>query len=234
MFRNYNMKSTENTKISNFSAILIDLDGTLVDSKPIWNYVEKEFVEKFSKKPDLAFQDGLTGLTTKEIVSRMREYYLLSDSFEVLYAKFENLLMESLYQSETIEGAEELVQYLARTKIPMAIVSNSTHAMINAILEHKTWAKMLPIRFSSDDVHLGKPTPYLYLHAAKILNASPAECLVIEDSLNGVRASISAGMTCYAVLNNKSTSHELYSTLTPFVFGDLKSLLHHMMKISSY
>jgi len=228
------MKNIENTKISNFSSILIDLDGTLVDSKPIWNCVENEFIEKFDKKPDSAFQEGLTGLTTKEIVSRMKDHYFLTESIEVLYTEFENLLMKSLYQSETIEGAEELVQYLANTNVSMAIVSNSTHAMINAILEHKTWAKMLSLRFSSDDVDLGKPNPNLYLHAARILNVLPPQCLVIEDSLNGIMASISAGMTCFAVANNRYKNYKLYSTLTPFVFDDLKSLLNHMMKISRH
>ena len=101
------------------------------------------------------------------------------------------------------------------------------HSM-EAKLAHYDWGGTLEKRFSVDHVRRGKPAPDLYLHTAKQLGMAPAECLVIEDSPNGARGAIAAGMTCFIVANSTYTPREELVSISPYLFGDMHEVLSHI------
>jgi beta-phosphoglucomutase-like phosphatase (HAD superfamily) len=81
------------------------------------------------------------------------------------------------------------------------------------------------VRCSGDDEIQGKPAPYVYLSAARRLGVDPSDCVALEDSPNGSRAAVAAGMTCFAVPDRSHTGPEAFETITPYVFDDLHAVL---------
>ena len=99
-----------------------------------------------------------------------------------------------------IDGAPAQVRRIAATR-PVAIASSSHREVIAAAMAALDLRDVLGAVVSSDEVPLGKPEPDVYLLAASRLGVAPDRCLVVEDSLNGVRAGKAAGMTVALVPN---------------------------------
>lgn len=224
------MDDLKKLKLTPHSAILMDLDGTLVDSVSIWNDTKRQFVEQFGRTPDLQFNEELAGLPVDGVVARIKEYYRLAEPLEYLYPRFDNLIMKRLEMAATIPGVEELIAWMVELKITRAIVSNSNHRMQEVLLGNKAWAAHIPIRISADDVSTGKPEPEIYVYAAEKLKVSPKDCVVIEDSLGGVKAAVRAGMTCLAITNGGEQEKILFSEWTPYLFerlSDIRAFIEH-------
>ncbi|MBZ0287226.1 MAG: HAD-IA family hydrolase, partial [Anaerolineae bacterium] len=109
--------------------------------------------------------------------------------------------------------------------IPTAIASSSPKAIIDAILKAQGWDTLFSVRCSAEDEARGKPAPDVYLRAAERLGINPGDCLALEDSPNGARAAVAAGMTCYAVPDTKHISSHAFDGITPHVFRSLHEVL---------
>jgi HAD superfamily hydrolase (TIGR01509 family) len=99
-----------------------------------------------------------------------------------------------------IDGAIEAVRRIAAHR-SVAVASSAHHDVIDAALAATGLAEVLTVVVSSDEVAHGKPAPDVYLEAARRLVVDPGACLVVEDSLNGVRSAKAAGMTVVLVPN---------------------------------
>lgn len=99
-----------------------------------------------------------------------------------------------------IPGAIEAVRRLARTH-PLGLASSAHREVIDAALRTTGLADAFRVVVSSDEVARGKPEPDVYLETARRLGVAPRDCLVIEDSLNGVLAARAAGMTVVLIPN---------------------------------
>lgn len=224
------MDDLKKLKLPPDSTILVDLDGTLVDSVSIWNDTKRQFVEQFGRTPDLLFNEELAGLPVDGVVVRIKEHYRLAEPLEHLYPHFDQLIMKRLEMAATIPGVEELIAWVVERNLTRAIVSNSNHRMQGVLLGNKAWAAHIPIRISADDVSTGKPDPEIYVYAAEKLKVSPKDCFVIEDSLSGVKAAVRAGMTCLAITNGVEQEKSLFSEWTPYLFerlSDIRPFIEH-------
>ena len=187
---------------STVRAVIFDLDGVLVDSE-IWWHEERE---------DWARQLGLTwtrddsaavmGANSRAWARIMRERKGLSPDADV---EIEADIVDRVVRryaggAPEIDGAIAAVRSIAR-RWPVAIASSAHRAVIDVALDATGLAGTIPVVVSSDDVEHGKPAPDVYLEAARQLRVAPASCLVVEDSLNGVRAARAAGMTVVLVPN---------------------------------
>jgi HAD superfamily hydrolase (TIGR01509 family) len=99
-----------------------------------------------------------------------------------------------------IPGATETVRRIAASR-PVAVASSAHREVIDAALAATGLLEILRVVVSSDEMVHGKPAPDVYLEAARRLGVAPGACLVVEDSLNGVRAGKAAGMTVVLVPN---------------------------------
>jgi HAD superfamily hydrolase (TIGR01509 family) len=99
-----------------------------------------------------------------------------------------------------IDGAVEAVRRIA-TRFPVAVASSAHREVIRAALEATELVDVIRVVVSSDEVEHGKPSPDVYLEAARRVAVPPAACLVVEDSLNGVKAARAAGMHVVLVPN---------------------------------
>lgn len=178
--------------------MLWDLDGTMIDSEPIWWEVERE----------LFAENG--GVWTQELAESLVGHNL-TDSAKHLIARFDPndldpdelvadmvMRVERHFRAGVIwqPGVLRLLTELTEAGIPMAIVTASYRTLVEALLTHLPDADFKAI-VSGDDVVHGKPHPEPYLTAAAKIGVDPRDCVAIEDSLAGAASAQSAG--CYVL-----------------------------------
>ncbi|PJF40065.1 MAG: HAD family phosphatase [Chloroflexi bacterium] len=207
-------------------AIIFDMDGLLVDSERLWTIAETQLLAARGKQYDTNIHSAFIGLSLESLLANVREAYQLEDDVATLEDELHERVMALLRAGVTVKpGANEIVDFVVQHNIPHAIASNSSEQVIEATLSTITWAHVFAIRCSVDHVEYGKPAPDIYQFAAEKVGIDPADCLALEDSVNGVRAAVAAGMTCFAVPDLSHTTPDKFNDVTPHVFNDLHEAL---------
>lgn len=178
--------------------VIFDCDGVLVDSETPSNRVVAEEITKLGWP-----------LSTEESLSRFMGSSLSSmvPAIEAHTGRpvppgWVDYLMERLVdvlgrEVEPMPGAAELLRAVALLGLPYRVASNSSHEEMRAKFDRTGLAPLMEGRIhSARDVGVPKPAPDLFLAAAAAEGVPPSTCVVIEDSLPGVRAAIAAGMAC--------------------------------------
>jgi HAD superfamily hydrolase (TIGR01509 family) len=175
--------------------IIFDFDGVIVDSEPLANRALAETLTAMGMPTttEEAMRDyiGLRMSDCVLAVARIHGRKPPEDFVDACRARAANLLRENL---QPVRGAPVFIRscIAART----AIASSSSVRGINNSLELVGLAGHFDGRiFSAADIERGKPHPDIFLHAARGLNAAPADCIVIEDGTLGVKGAVAAGMT---------------------------------------
>lgn len=208
----------------NFAGIVFDMDGTLLDSEVIW---EREEMAMFAQRgldyPE-SVREQVIGLRLDAFWHKLIEIYGLTESAESLMAELQARIVSVAHEIQAKPGAQAIVQFAHDARIPYCIASSSSQAVIDAFVIAQGWADLIPMRYSADLVPEGKPAPDVYLYAAKQLGVDPAQCLAIEDSTNGARSAVAAGMTTYVVPDGHTPASK-FDGITPHVFTSLHEIL---------
>lgn len=210
-----------------YQAIVLDMDGTLVNTEALWKQAERNWLASYERAYDPVKHAQFLGLSVNDFVPAVQDVYDLThvDS-TILIDKLESHVRGLLEtQTRPQVGTIELIDFIMDKQIPCAIASNSSHEMIQTTLKNQRWADAISKRYSADDVPRAKPAPDLYRHVAKELNVDPKHCIAVEDSLTGVKAAVSAGMICLAVPESELSDRETYQAVTPHVFETLHDVL---------
>lgn len=176
-----------------YKAILFDCDGVIVDTETLSSSILKRKLDQLGLTlDDHTMHIKFAGFTTEEnlkVAATMLGKPLPEDFYQEYRNEFNQSIIEHL---EPIDGVTEL---LALIKCPIAMATNAKRAELELKLELIGLAEKFKVRFAVDDVAQGKPEPDLYLKAAEALGVSPTDCIVIEDSIAGIRAGKAAGAT---------------------------------------
>lgn len=183
------------------------MDGVLVDSEPFHVQNEKLMFSKLgldiSDEEHARYMGTATDVMWEQII---RERKLTLDVAETTLQTIlqEIPYFQSLEKIDPMPGLINLLEKLQESGIPMAVASSSDKAIIDIILEKSGLRKYFQYAVSSSEIGKSKPEPDVFLHAAKLLGAAPENCLVFEDSKNGIKAAKAAGMVCIAYSGGNS------------------------------
>lgn len=203
-------------------AVIFDMDGLLVDSEPVWQKVEDGLLTRRGLVLDPSIRQRLIGMRMTDFWGTMVMEYSLDEPPEQLIAEVTTRMVAAIPgHVDPRPGAGELLDYLRERGVPCAIASSSPMAIINAVVESEGWHGCFDAFVTGDQVPNGKPAPDIYLEAARQLGADPAACLALEDSRNGARAAVAAGMVCYAVPDLSHGHADHFAEITPHVFDSL-------------
>jgi HAD superfamily hydrolase (TIGR01509 family) len=186
------------------SAVLFDMDGTLIDSEHIWLAAELLVMAELGGEWEAADQTACLGGPLERVVDRMIEKsgggHDEDEVGTMLMAEVARLLRETPLAWRP--GARFLLAEARAAGIPTALVSASWNRIIDAVA-HKMTDDLGGTAFDAivagDDVELGKPHPEPYLTAASSLGVIPSMCLALEDSPTGVRSAVAAGCRVVAI-----------------------------------
>lgn len=193
-----------------FKAIIFDFDGTLADTKELIIETMQKTLAKAGCNVDENFIARRIGIGARALLKEALEHKKipynndfieeLIDSLIVGYTKLSD--RETLFD-RTIDLLNEL-----HGKIRMALATMSTRKAVTISLQNNGLKKYFEVVITADDVENPKPDPEIFLKCAEKMGLEPKDCVVVEDSVFGVKAAKKAGMKCIAVTTGSYTAEE--------------------------
>jgi pseudouridine-5'-monophosphatase len=178
---------------------LYDLDGTLLDTEPLYDEAEQKLINLYGNGVPLDSETKQQLLGTPAIVNckLLVEKYDVKLTPEQFEEKRDELLVEPFRNCKFKKGAKEVVhkcKYELGLKSAIA-TGSSRFNFDNKVYNLKEWVnEYIDVIITSDNIKRGKPNPDIFILAAQELGLRPSDCIVFEDGLPGVKAAISAGV----------------------------------------
>lgn len=192
-------------------AFIFDMDGVIIDSEPIHIRLDKIMFNELGINIEEHELEKYIGVTNEHMWSDLIKKHNIDKSLEwllnrALELKLNNLANEDI---EPIEGIRELLKQLKSLNFKTAVASSSPLSYINAVLEKFQIKSYFDIIVSGEQVSNSKPAPDIFIKAANLLGVSESDCIVLEDSTNGVRAAKAANMLCIGFNNVNSKNQDI-------------------------
>lgn len=185
--------------------VIFDLDGTLLDTEPVYLEVFTEMLKERGHMYTTKLQSQMLGRTTEKCWQVLMEQLKLSGSLSDIVTEYKKRAYDRLANCQFMPGAEKLANHLHKKNVPIGIAtSSSEHTCLRKFEPHQTFFNMFnPIVYGGSDptIKESKPNPAIFIVCAQRFpdNPCPEDCLVFEDSPNGVVAAKEAGMQCVAI-----------------------------------
>ena len=190
-------------------AVIFDMDGVIIDSEPLWEKAERILLARRGIDYNPTYRDKIVGLNQKDSGRLLKETFNLPETIEELLAERIEILLP-LYEKELelVPGLITILKEVKESGFLLALASSSPYKVINFVLGKFSLNEFFSVVVSGESVEFGKPHPDIYLYTAKKLRVEPEECVVIEDSINGVNSAKSAGMLCIAIPDKRLNQKE--------------------------
>ena len=205
-------------------AVIFDMDGVLVDSQPYHFKADIDTMAEYGVIKDQKFYESFAGTLTADRMRTLKEMFGLDVPVEEMTIKRENMILDTMGKEDIkpVSGIPEFLRSIKEKGLTTAVASSSDYKLINLILDRLKIAQYFDSVTSGSDVKRGKPSPDVFLLAAERIGIEPAECLVVEDSENGVKAAKAAGMKVLGYINPTSGKQDL--SLADFITDDFKKI----------
>ncbi|MGA5466554.1 HAD family hydrolase [Mycobacterium sp. NPDC050041] len=186
-------------------AVLLDMDGTLVDSEKLWDISLEALYARFGGELRTEVRQALVGSSAENTMRTVfadlglePDPQAMAETSRWLHDRTGELFEQGL---PWCEGAEELLDALAAEAVPMVLVTNTLRPLTDKALT-SIGRQYFSATVCGDEVAHGKPAPDPYLRAAELLGLPPGGCLAVEDSVTGTAAAETAGCPVLVVPND--------------------------------
>ena len=207
-------------------AVIFDMDGVIIDSEPTHMKLENETYKKLGIDVTGDEHHTFVGSTSQYMWEVLKNKYKLNQTLEELVEYERSIYFEYLNSEECeiflIEGVKELIEELHKNGIKLAIASSSPLNVIKAIAKKFHIEEYFEVFVTGDYVKRSKPEPDIFLYACEKLRVRPENCIVIEDSHNGVRAAKKAGMKCVGLNSNPEGKQDI--SMADLVINNFKEV----------
>lgn len=186
-----------------FAGYIFDCDGTLVDTMPLhfraWERALKSAGLQGSLSEDLFYSLG--GMPTRKVARVFADHYGLTIDVDRVFHEKEALFLDMQAEMKVIEPVVRFARGL-HGRAPMSVASGGPRPVVKKTLELMGLDALFPVIVTPEDVSQGKPSPEMFLLAARRMGVPPERCLVFEDGQPGFEAATAAGMK-YVVVRSR-------------------------------
>jgi HAD superfamily hydrolase (TIGR01509 family) len=213
-------------------AVIFDMDGVVVDSQPYHFKADSIIFNKLDLDIPTEERDTFVGKASRKMWSFIKNKYQLDQPVEQLMQLDKTIRIKHISAIEDVApmpGAVDLLNDLAQNNVRIALASSSPIEVINILIDKVILRKYFHVIVSGEFIENGKPDPDIFIYTAKLLGEDVADCIVIEDSENGVRAAKSAGTKCIGLKNNNSGNQDL--SLSDKIINDLHEINYHVLNL---
>jgi HAD superfamily hydrolase (TIGR01509 family) len=179
--------------------VIFDMDGVIVDTEPVHHYAYNQHFKQLNIDVSPEMYATFTGNSTKNIFERLKVQFNLSDDVPTLVETKRNLFNEAFDSKEDLyllDGVEDLIKDLHQNGMQLVLASSSATVTINRIFNRFGLHQYFTHIVSGEDFPKSKPHPAIFQQAAFLAKTPVENCIVIEDSTNGILAAKSAGIYC--------------------------------------
>lgn len=195
------------------NAVIFDWDGTLADTKFVVITALQKVLREMGCNVSDRFVERRIGIGTKGTLVEALEATNTPFTDEKIEELAEMKIEAQIQLTKTVnlfEGALDLLRSL-QGRVKTALASMSYRKVIDRFLNEKRIWKYFNVVITADEVFRPKPNPEIFLRCSRILSCPPEKCVVIEDSIFGVKAAKGAGMKCIAISKGAYSKEELKS-----------------------
>ena len=205
--------------MSHPTAVLFDNDGLLLDTEVVWTRAEARLLERFGAELTPELKLRMVGKPTGEVAALIAGVAGVEEPLDATVQALEALVIDELERGiEPMAGALELLAEVRMSGIPVAVVSNTSLAILGRALELGGIREEFRVVVSGHEVAAPKPAPDAYLEACRLLGVEATRAAIaLEDSPTGVSAGVAAGLTVIGVPSEHGVdlgeAHHLAPTL---------------------
>ncbi len=182
-------------KLTDYQAVIFDMDGTLLDSMWMWKDIDIRFLSQHGLDMPEDLQKEIEGMSFAETAVYFKERFRLQMSVEAIMKVWNDMTMDSYVNDVRLKpGARDLLRYLKAHGVPMGIATSNSRELAMAALKAHRIEDCFGTVLTGGEGFAGKPAPDMFLEAARRLGADPEECLAMEDVEAGAIAALRAGM----------------------------------------
>tara|TARA_B100001564_G_scaffold135009_1_gene113257 strand:+ start:1210 stop:1893 length:684 start_codon:yes stop_codon:yes gene_type:complete len=215
-------------------AVLFDMDGVIVDTEPLHHKAYLQMFEKMGIEVSEAMYNGFTGQSTRSICMQLCRFFNLKNNPEELVQIKRNNFTKLFFEDDDLQlisGVEKLIKEYHKNGLTLVLASSASMFTINNVTKRFKLDPYFTDKLSGADLKISKPHPEIFINATNAANVNPNECMVIEDSTNGIKAAKSAGIFCTAYKGENSKNQDytladkLITNYEEISFDEIKGLI---------
>lgn len=192
--------------------VIFDMDGVIVDTEPVHRYAYFKQFDELNIAVTEELYTSFTGNSTRNIFQKLKEKFNLEYDVEDLILRKRSIFndaFDSKEDLELLEGVEKLIKELHENGIQLILASSASKVTIERVFRRFKLHEYFTHVVSGEDFPKSKPHPAIFEHAASLSIAPKENCIVIEDSTNGIKASKAAGIFCVGYNSIHSKDQDL-------------------------
>ena len=189
-------------------AILFDMDGVIVDTEPLHRKAYFNMFDDLKIEVSEEFYTSFTGASTKKVCETLITEYQLEKNHEELALIKRRYFKEYFYNDadfQLLPGVKNLIQNYFENGIKLVLASSASMTTIDMVFDKFDLEKYFIAKISGADLKESKPHPEIFVLASELANERKENCMVIEDSTNGILAAHAAGIFCTAYKSEHSS-----------------------------
>lgn len=179
--------------------VIFDMDGVIVDTEPVHRYAYFKQFEELNIEVSEAMYTSFTGFSTRNTFQTLKEQFQLEHEVEDLIQRKRSIFNDAFDTKEDLElleGVRTLIEDLHQNGFQLILASSASKVTIDRVFTRFGLHHFFTHIVSGEDFPKSKPHPAIFEHAASLSIAPKENCIVIEDSTNGVKAAKAAGIYC--------------------------------------
>ncbi len=192
--------------------VIFDMDGVIVDTEPVHRYAYFHHFDELNIPVTDEMFATFTGNSTRNVFQKLKDIFNLEHEVENLIQRKRNIFNDSFDTKEDLhllDGVENLIKDLYNNGIQLIVASSASKVTIDRVFKRFHLHQYFSDIVSGEDFPKSKPHPAIFEHAASLSMAPKNDCIVIEDSSNGIQAAVSAGIFCVGYNSEHSKLQDL-------------------------
>jgi beta-phosphoglucomutase len=194
------------------NTVIFDMDGVIVDTEPVHYFAYQEHFKHLGVDVPDEMYASFTGNSTKNVYQRLKETFQLLDEVDGLVDYKRELFNNAFDQKEDLDllpGVKDLIVDLHSNGMQLVLASSSAKVTIGRVFRRFDLYTYFSHIVSGEDFPKSKPHPAIFEKAAELSGSPKEECIVIEDSTNGIKAAKAAGIFCIGYKSENAVLQEL-------------------------
>jgi HAD superfamily hydrolase (TIGR01509 family) len=213
--------------------VIFDMDGVIVDTEPVHRYAYFQHFEELNINVPEEMYTSFTGLSTRNTFQKLKEHFVINEEVENLIQRKRSIFNDAFDTKadlELLEGVEKLIKDFHQNGMQLIVASSASKVTIERVFRRFGLHQYFSHIVSGEDFPKSKPHPAIFEHAVSLSIAPRENCIVIEDSTNGVKAAKAAGILCIGYNSIHSKDQDL--TLADVIVSHFDEL--NFVKVSQY